>query len=142
MKTLFIALAVLLAACGPGVSKKGSESQDDHAHTKPDTATQLPETGKWKADLPTKKNVALMVDVVSDPKYLEPSERDNLSSALQEKIDQLIQECRMQGPDHDALHKWLEEVLDKKKDLEKDEGYLESVEELRLEIMDFYKLFE
>jgi len=31
---------------------------------------------------------------------------------LQAGIDQMIKECRMKGPDHLALHKWLEPLME------------------------------
>ena len=34
------------------------------------------------------------------------------AAELQGGLDKMISECRMKGPDHDALHKWLEPLMD------------------------------
>ena len=35
-----------------------------------------------------------------------------LGSDLTKEINKMIQECKMTGPDHEALHKWLEPILE------------------------------
>ena len=34
-----------------------------------------------------------------------------LGADLNTGVNKMIQECKMTGPDHDALHKWLEPVI-------------------------------
>ena len=35
-----------------------------------------------------------------------------LDNDLTKGINKMIQECKMTGPDHEALHKWLEHILE------------------------------
>ena len=142
MKKMLIAISVILAACSSDVIESGTDPRHGPVQKLETPETHLNEGAKWKADLTTKKNVGLMLKVMTEHRYLALSESKNLSVALQARVDLLIKECRMQGRDHDALHKWLEEVLDKMKDLEEGSGYKKSVETLRGEIERFYLLFD
>ena len=36
---------------------------------------------------------------------------------MQDGLNKLITECKMKGADHDALHHWLEPVIEKTKEL-------------------------
>ena len=135
-------MAVALVACSTEANKAGRDFRQASLDKLPGAQNTNPGAIKWKADLTTKMNVGLMLKVMTERRYLDVSERKNLSSALSSRIDVLVKECRMQGPDHEALHKWLENVIDKMKHLEKGTGYKKSVEELRGQIESFYFLFE
>ena len=41
---------------------------------------------------------------------MREANRAQLTKQLQVTIDTLVQQCRMKGPDHDALHVWLQQV--------------------------------
>ena len=71
---------------------------------------------KWKVDKATDRNVTNLQQVVTavDSKTARslPDYR-KAGIALQNGIAKMIKECRMKGPDHQALHKWLEPLMEK-----------------------------
>jgi hypothetical protein len=103
---------------------QNSDQADHHAHV--DTAsvqqTQLTlnNGAKWKADSITNHNVVILKTIADNFKIKPfPSSNDYriLSSDLSNALNQMIQQCKMTGPDHEALHHWLEPVLEKNKEL-------------------------
>lgn len=117
MKKFFYLLftSTVLFACGQNSNKTEAE---DHAHheaaTVTDTALSLNNGAKWKADSVTNKNV-VNIKTIADNFRIKPFPSANdyhlLGADLNGGIQKMIQECKMSGPDHDALHKWLEPVL-------------------------------
>lgn len=74
----------------------------------------LNDGAKWKVDVSTNNNVKNIQEILirsdnetdrSLPAYKKVNEN------LQQGIDKMIIECKMQGPDHEALHKWLEPLI-------------------------------
>ena len=66
----------------------------------------------------TNKNVSALSSIVSASQPVTLEEYKNTGKTLQAGIDVMISECRMQGPDHDALHHWLEPLMEENKKLE------------------------
>ena len=69
---------------------------------------------KWNSDESTNENVKelkTIIDNFNQEKETEISGYKMLATNLQNSLNKLIKECRMKGPDHDALHLWLEPVL-------------------------------
>lgn len=70
---------------------------------------------KWKIDQPTSNNVIHLLQIV---KVANAKTAKTLTyyhqtgTALQAGINKMIKECRMKGPDHLALHKWLEPLME------------------------------
>src|SRR6478672_426343 len=69
---------------------------------------------KWKADSITNKNVKSLKAIVENfnngPDKTLPATK-KVAQDLQQGLDKIISECKMQGPDHTALHKWLEPLI-------------------------------
>ena len=143
MKKLIIILTVAIAACNSQVKtdKHGNENSNERDNTA--TAVQLNNGSKWKADEATKRNVAALVQVVSDSSYADITKRREMSAKVQSKVDTLINQCRMKGAEHDALHVWLEKVLmDMKALKEGHDEYREVYTALKKDIESFYNFFE
>jgi hypothetical protein len=71
---------------------------------------------KWKVDSPTNSNVNDLLQIVNKfdatpDKSLEAYTKAQFD--LQQGINKMIAECKMKGPDHEALHKWLKPLIDK-----------------------------
>jgi hypothetical protein len=140
MKQLLILLAMFITSCNS--SQPGEQQQNKPVNDKHSVATlQLNGGQKWKVDEPTRKNVAAMVRIVNDRSYQDSSKRNELYASIQSQIDTLVKECRMKGPEHDALHVWLEKVLKDVKDLKRDE-YTQAFAALAKDVNSFYDYFE
>ena len=138
MNKILLFISILAISCSNNASHEGHEQGSKSAPT-----LQLNNGAKWKADEPTQKNVSAIVKVINDSIYLDEKNRAQLSNQLQTRIDTLIQECRMKGPDHDALHLWLEQVLHDLKELkETDKDYQKSFATLKKDVENFYAFFE
>ena len=67
---------------------------------------------KWKVDKITNNNVSDLQQMVKPGNGKSLKEYHMAGAALQNGITKMIRECRMTGPDHQALHKWLEPLME------------------------------
>ncbi|MEO6134219.1 MAG: hypothetical protein ABIP35_03635 [Ginsengibacter sp.] len=131
MKRLFFILlsASFLFGCNQGNETQVKDEHADHDHAA-EAATEtkaqdenlltLNNGAKWKSDLNTDKNVKALKTVADDFKNkANPGVEDyhNVANSLSEGLNTMIKECKMKGPDHDALHHWLEPVLKENNEL-------------------------
>lgn len=72
-------------------------------------ALTLNKGSKWVLDENTRSNIATLQAMLQGP--ITGKNIAALGPNLQIKTDKLLKECRMKGPDHDALHAWLETYL-------------------------------
>jgi hypothetical protein len=143
MKKILIVLLVTTVSCTSQESGKTKGKSTSHAQQHTAVTVPLNNGDKWKADDATKQNVAVIAQIVNDNNYRAADKRKQLSAALQSQIDTLIKQCRMKGPEHDALHVWLERVLKDMKELKKeDDEYKEVYAALKTDIEAFYATFE
>lgn len=114
---LFFA-SILFTSCG---DLTGNTLPDEHAGHNHDEAPIIPEDTiplnegkKWTADEATNRNVKELIAITEKFKTIEnPNEPDykSLNAELARGLNKMIQQCTMKGPDHDALHIWLEPLL-------------------------------
>jgi hypothetical protein len=101
----------LLSACNSTSDKTKEHAEHTHSET---TGLALNNGAKWKADASTSNNV-LDIKIIADNFKTKPSPSVNdyqlLSSDLKNGLDKMIKECKMSGPDHEALHQWLNPIL-------------------------------
>jgi hypothetical protein len=143
MKKYILIFSIAFASCNNeamiATQEKDSVSKHEHSEETPG----LNQGKKWKSDEPTRQNVNALSRIINDSSFADPSKRKELSVQLQSGVDTLIKQCRMKGPDHDALHTWLETVLKDIKELkEDDEDYAQAKAKLKTDIDRFYILFE
>ena len=143
MKHLLVITLAALASCN---SPKSSEQQGskfaNDTEKSVSTAPQVVQK-KWKADEATKKNVAAMMQIVADSTYTDAAKRVQLYTNLRARIDTLVQQCTMKGPEHDALHVWLEKVLEDLKELKVENPEHRKVyTTLKKDVGSFYQSFE
>ena len=113
-KNLFIVLCIsILFSCNQSSDKSESHSNDSHSMSA-DTTLTLNNGAKWTADSITNHNV-IRLRVTANMFRVEPfpslSNYQVLGNDLGSDVDTLLQQCKMKGADHDALHKWLEPIL-------------------------------
>jgi len=109
---LFIYIT-LLFACNQSSDKVEADEQHSHDQVQA-TELSLNNGAKWKADSITNNNV-LNLHTVADNFRIKssPSASDYqiLSNDLNNALNKMIKECKMTGPDHQALHHWLAPIL-------------------------------
>ncbi len=92
----------------------------DHSHEGQGVGTELTlnNGAKWKADANTNTNVETLKTILAQAAPASVEEYHATGAELQASITKMITECRMQGPDHDALHLWLEPLINTNKKLQ------------------------
>ncbi len=123
-----IAAALLFTRCGEGSHEHAHDSTPaaghahEHEHAAPAKELALNNGMKWKADEPTKANVAALQTIAAEFDASGDKSLAGYTSTgekLGEGISQLVSACRMSGADHDALHLWLEPLMGSVNALEK-----------------------
>ena len=148
MNRLIFIFSVLLIACTNPVSQvePTKETQhEDHSANKEGSVLRLNNGARWKADEVTRKNVSALVKELNDPGNKGLENKDRLTGQLQSRIDSLVQQCKMEGPEHDALHVWLQQILadlKKMKEVSQAKEYEEQFAILKKDIESFYLFFE
>jgi hypothetical protein len=108
-----VLVASLLLACNPG-----SEKEETHQeHSDKATGLVLNNGAKWKADSTTATIVALLQTIVSNAKKESLESYVQTADQLQDGLNKMVSECKMKGADHEALHHWLEPLMEKTKEL-------------------------
>ena len=142
-KLILFLSAILFVACGTTTSQEQKESSEEQEHGSAASTLQLNNGAKWKADSTTRTNVAILVQLVNDSNYRDGKSKEKFSDQLQNGLDSLVTQCKMSGPDHDALHTWLKPVLHNAKALKEDGGeYNKKYTELRRDLQSFYDYFD
>ena len=150
MNKLILLVAIFFAACTGSVRQDGNKQETDktnaNAGEAADTLTNIPlDNGrKWKADSTTKLHVQSIQRIVNDNKYQSAPASKALAAQLKLEVDSLVKECTMKGPAHDALHVWLEGLLENIKKLQEEEAdeYAEVRADLQKHVAGFYDAFE
>lgn len=142
MKQIIIAAftTVFLMACNSqGGNEKEATTAGHKDHGEHTTGLALNDGAKWKADSATNNNVAVLKTIVARVKTGDPGYKQT-ADELQQGLNKMIAECKMKGPDHDALHKWLEPLIEKIKVL-KNETAVEKADTIFKEIEEHINLF-
>ncbi|HEX5653792.1 MAG TPA: hypothetical protein VFX58_12000 [Chitinophagaceae bacterium] len=125
-KIAAIALFSLFSmSCNESKQKENTESNTKsetirHDHEMDSHGMELNKGSKWKADSSTNNNVNSIIALIEtfktgNDKSIQAYQQT--VAGLEAGLNKMIRECRMQGPDHDALHKWLEPLINGVKDL-------------------------
>jgi hypothetical protein len=119
-KSLFILLCTsLLFACNQTPDKSKDDKHVIH-DIKQNSELALNNGSKWKADSVTNHNVANLRSTADNFKLKSTSSVSNyqkLSADLNTGLNKMIKECKMTGSDHDALHMWLQPILEENAEL-------------------------
>lgn len=115
--TLFILTGMLLA-CVNILNAKNSSTINPlagtHQHKISSEKLVLNNGAKWKVDHATNGNVNNLKHIFN--RFNSGTDRSlkaykKVGDDLQNGLVKMIKECRMQGPGHLALHKWLEPMI-------------------------------
>ncbi|MCO6496285.1 MAG: hypothetical protein J5I50_01355 [Chitinophagaceae bacterium] len=119
----FAVIAFLPSCSGNADSASHEEAVEEvheHAEDAAEEALSLNDGVKWQSDAATTENVSAlktMADNFNADTGGDAEQFRALGENLQEGLNQLIQQCTMDGPAHDELHKWLEPVIKNIKNL-------------------------
>lgn len=116
--------AIFLFGCNSktGEEKKSATdtaTENHKEHEEKVAGLVLNEGAKWKADSTTVLNVALLHNIVSLAKKQSFANYLQTATALHDGLSKMVNECKMKGADHDALHRWLEPLIEKTTNLKK-----------------------
>lgn len=117
-----ISLTALMGCSSNANNGKNAQSGDTtlpahHHHEEEGAVLTLNNGSKWKADSNTNTNVKQLVRIAEDAKPVTLTDYQKFGDNLQEGIHRLIKDCRMKGAEHEALHRWMEVLLEKNKKL-------------------------
>lgn len=136
------------------IHEHGHNHDNDELHSndqkgmKNENVLALNNGEKWKSDDPTNMHAQNLIGLNQDFRT-KASDANlemfrNYADMLQQELNGMIKDCKMDGPDHDALHLWLEPVLNRVKDLknaETDEKAKEIDADLSGKIMKYDQFF-
>lgn len=148
-KIIYLALGLfILIGCNQTSTKTAGDDHDDHDHAATNTELTLNNGNKWKADSITNHNV-VNLKTIADNFRIKPfpsaTDYQLVGSDLNAGVNKLIGDCKMSGPDHDALHHWLEPVLKESNELKSSKDTTSAratFESLDKRIDDYHKYFE
>ncbi|MGZ3846546.1 MAG: hypothetical protein ACXVBH_10855 [Flavisolibacter sp.] len=139
-KLVYLTVLLFISCGGPSTQQSKTESEE-REQNETTSALQLNNGIKWKADSTTHENVAALTQLVNDSSYRDSKNVASLSSRLQTRLDTLVQQCKMTGPAHEALHSWLKPVLHDTKEL-KEGKYDQNYAQLKKDVQSFYDFFD
>lgn len=122
-KILSLVSLLFIFSCNQGndsttLASKNSLQHTEHAADQ--ASLTLNDGNKWKADTITNRNV-LELKTLADNFRIKPirtvQDYQLVGNDLKAGIDTMINQCKMKGDDHEALHHWLEPVLKNVNDL-------------------------
>lgn len=119
-KTFILLFAsIAFVACQSRDTKQSETKVENHQHDEASTADMLTlnNGAKWKADSVTTQNVANLKNIIENLKPSDLNSYHDAAAKLQEGINKMISECKMKGDDHEALHHWLEPLMEQNKEL-------------------------
>lgn len=129
------------------VEQESHQHEDDN-HKEHGGGLALNNGIKWESDESTSKHAAKLIDE-TNAFNAKPHANVNAYHAfagdLQNELNSLISDCKIKGPDHDALHLWLEPVLKDVDDLKKTQAASDAkelTEKLTEKIQMFDKYFK
>lgn len=129
---IFVLTACNTANPPSDVATDNAHSETVSEHMEPAATLTLNQGKKWLSDENTRNHVNKLSDILSafsSKSRSGISEYQSLASDVQTELNGLIKDCKMSGPDHDALHIWLEPVLNSTAKL-KDSQTMEDAEAL------------
>lgn len=150
-----VLLAFSFAACNQTQkNEQQTSAMEDHAnhdehdgHQHSHAALSLNNGEKWASDISTRAHATAMIEkseAFTKSEKTAISDYQNLANEMQVELNKLVADCKMDGPDHDALHLWLEPVVAEMKSLKEVQSEEEGkahAEKLNTNLQEFNKYF-
>lgn len=150
MKRLLILFCIssLLACTNSKTGNKETIQATAEEHQHEAQKLSLNKGAKWNSDETTNKNVTELETILhrfADKQPKLTADFISVANELQTGLDKMIKECRMQGEDHEALHQWLEPLIENVGQLKKasDEKKASTlVDEISEQLNNYHQYFE
>lgn len=154
MKFVLVALfssILLISSCGSETTPTTApaETQTKAASTEhAEGVLQLNQGQKWQTDNNTKlhaNKLSGLIQAFDNSGDTKLPAFCNLSEAINQELNNLISDCSMDGPEHDALHLWLDPVLrdaEQLKNATKDQEAATALDKLRADVQKFNQFFK
>lgn len=139
LKPIIAVMMLFIASCSDNQPKSETKETEPHATTTRQVKLELNNGQKWKLDAATRENMNKLKAYISQSTHVngEPS-----GVELQRQADNLIKECRMTGPSHDALHAWLAPFLQHVQAIKNNQGVEVASHALHEDVKTFDAYFE
>lgn len=143
MKTLLFtfSLSIILFSCS---SEKKQEKPEETAKDRTEKEITSKE-GKWKINDTLVMHVKKMESTVTSFHEKELEKYHILSDTLTAQINAMVNSCRMKGPGHDELHRWLHPFMKMKNKLGETSNLDTAIDihqQMKLAFVEFRKKFE
>jgi hypothetical protein len=139
LKPILMSLILFSASCANHQPKSETKETQSHVIESTQAKLQLNNGEKWKLDESTRQNMKEIKAYISQASHSTPVLTGN---ELQKYADKLVKECRMSGPDHDALHLWLGTFLQHVEALKNNSGAESASHALNEDVKEFDTYFE
>lgn len=126
------------------IAVKESHEHAVDNHKEPTGALALNNGIKWQSDESTRKHSANLVaetNAFNAKANADTNAYHAFAADMQKELNSLISDCRMKGPDHDALHLWLEPVMTDVNDLKKT-GTVDEAKKVTEKLTDKVQMFD
>lgn len=108
-----LALASFIYGCNP-INNAADRHKTEHHHQEHADELSLNKGTKWQVDENTRIHAAALIektDAFHKKTNADLTDYHLFAGDMQQEINRLVNDCKMKGEDHDALHRWLEPVL-------------------------------
>ena len=143
LRNVLFLCVILFPGCNSGETTHAHNAAADKHHV----SLSLNNGVKWRSDENTRVHAAkLNAQLAAFNKRQSPAheEYQTFASEMQNELNGLISDCNMKGAEHDALHSWLEPVLEHVRKLKETESASQGadiVRELTMQIRKFNQYF-
>jgi L-lactate utilization protein LutB len=153
MKAGFLYLLFIFIIFSCNNSAKNEEQTKEPIHEQHTNeilgdSLRLNQGKKWKSDAITNENITSFQRIAEQAKQIKDpgiKEYNEAGARMQKQLDKLISECRMKGPDHEALHKWLAPLFTSVSSLVKSQDKIEAsqlIDKIHSYVNSYAKYFE
>lgn len=112
-KYLLMLSGIFIFACNQSSNTKETNEHADHESAASAELT-LNNGAKWKADSMTNRHLVRLKTIANmfkvDP-FPPVDQYHILSADLKGGLDSMVQDCKLTGAQHEALHKWMNPIL-------------------------------
>jgi hypothetical protein len=148
---MYLLLVIIILSCNNSARNEEQTKEpihEQHGNEVVSDSVGLNQGKKWKSDAITNENITSFRAIAEQAKQAKDpgiKEYNEAGTRMQKQLDKLISECRMKGPDHEALHKWLTPLFTSVSSLVKSKDKMEAsqlIDKIYSHVNSYTKYFE